>query len=162
MLSLDAARWLVVVKATERHPSRIELRSAAFHLLVAMLRSCQEREWMDNHRLICWPTLREIVQATGMGEGSIGWARAQLTAVGLIARIDGMHKRGGADPTAAYRIYTELARSPAQQAAAERVSKGRKRTRDANAERRTHLSVKERAEILDRVLERLDGQGRRG
>jgi hypothetical protein len=157
MLSLDAIRWHVICTATQRRPSRIELRSAAFHLLVAMLCHCQEYEWVVNHRHICWPTLREIVPVTDMGEGSIGWAREQLVAVGLVTRIDDLYKRAGADPVAAYRIHTEITHSPAQQAAAERITRERKRTRDANAERGTHLSVKKRAEILDRMLEQLNG-----
>jgi hypothetical protein len=162
MLSLDSIRWQVVQLATQRHRNGVQLRCAPFKLLVSMLRHCQEHEWAVNRRLLTWVSYKEVEQDTGLSPGTIGYARQQLVACGLVAPVDGMHKRGGADPTAVYEIFVRIMPSPGQKAAAEHVSKHRDRSRTANAGRRTRLSVEERAEILDHVLEQLNGHAWRG
>jgi hypothetical protein len=129
-LLLDVVRWEVLKIATlRRAPDGTRLRASAIRLLTAMLAHVQEQEWHDRRRLVTWPCYRELTRETALSKGSIGPARQELIAFGLIAPLAGAHKRGGCDPVAAYLIHTKIIRSPEQQQMAEHRAKVRRKHR---------------------------------
>jgi hypothetical protein len=153
---LDSIRWQIVCRATQKHHG-IQLRSAAFRLLVSMLSHVEEPEWQHSGRLVSWPSGRQIERDTGLREGSIGHARQQLIGCGLILPLSGAHKKGGCDPIAAYQIFTEVTRSPLQEEAARHVARLQHRGKDWGARRRAQLDQKQKAEVLDELVRRLNG-----
>jgi hypothetical protein len=153
---LDTARWSIIKLACHKHHG-VQLRSAAFRLLTALLLDIEEAEWARNQRLVAWPTLKRIQKVAGLGEGSIAAARAQLIACGLIVPLSGAHKRGGADPIAAYQIHLQPVRSPLQEEAARHVARLQHRGKEWSARRRAQLDARQRAAVLDELLQRLNG-----
>jgi hypothetical protein len=81
-----------------------------------MLAHAREQDWQDDQQLITWPSYAELTKETALYRGSIGPARQELIAAGLILPLAGAHKRGGDDPIAAYKIHTTIIRSPDQRA----------------------------------------------
>jgi hypothetical protein len=138
---LDVVKWQVIRLATlRRAPDGTRLRASALRLLTCMLSHIQEQEWLDNHRLVTWPSYAEITKETALSKGSIGPARQELIAIGLITPLAGAHKRGGDDPIAAYVIHTRITRSPEQERMALHRRKLKRRYRhykaDQNADTR--------------------------
>ena len=101
LMLLDATRWEIVKLAALRcTPDGTRLRASAFRLLVAMLAAAEERVWADERRLYTWPCYAQLTRQTALSKGSIGPARQDLSAAGLILRLAGAHKLGGDDPIA--------------------------------------------------------------
>jgi hypothetical protein len=110
---LDVARWEVIKLAALRSaPDGTRLRVCALRLLTSMLAHAREQDWVDDRELITWPSYAELTKKTALSKGSIGPARQELIAAGLILPLAGAHKRGGDDPVAAYRIHTKIVHSP--------------------------------------------------
>jgi hypothetical protein len=80
-------------------------------------------------------------EETALSKGSIGPARQEFIAAGLILPLAGAHKRGGDDPIAAYRIFTSITRSPEQTRMAEHRHELRKRHCQHKEDRRAALAM---------------------
>jgi hypothetical protein len=94
------------------------LSASALRLLRVMLLKVDKEHFARHGELLSWPSHKEIRSLSGLGEGSVNWARSLLVASGLLTRVAERSRQAGTDSVSTYRINSTLSRDHASALAA--------------------------------------------
>jgi hypothetical protein len=94
------------------------LSAAAMKVLRVMLYKADKEHYARHGELLSWPSHKEIRALSGLGEGSVNWARGLLVASGLLTRIPERSRQAGIDSVACYKVNATLSRDYASALAA--------------------------------------------